>query len=123
MNEAAAAGKGETYAVFNPITPLAQDVVLQIQQLESREEVFDEGVDLERAVVVAQGDRVDGETGLFVILRQIILTRLKKGRKKERGVLTSSSTSEINARRYSSIVRWKASSPLRLTGTLRRLVN
>lgn len=73
MNEAAAAAAGKlgTYAVFNPITPLAQDVILQIQQLESREEVFDEGVDLERAVVVTQGDRVDGQTGLFGIPRQV----------------------------------------------------
>lgn len=55
---------GRTHAVLDSITPLAQNVVLQIQQLESSEEVLDELANLDRAVIVAECDRVDGQTRL-----------------------------------------------------------
>jgi len=56
--------KKETYTVLDPVAPLAQDIVLQVQQLEPGEHVLYEVADLHRAVVVAQRDRVDCETGL-----------------------------------------------------------
>lgn len=55
---------GKTYTVLNPIAPLTEDIILQIQQLESREHVLDEVTDLYRTAVVAQRDGVDCQTGL-----------------------------------------------------------
>lgn len=48
------------YAVFNPIAPLAQAVVFQVQELEAGLQVGDELADLERARVVAERHGVDG---------------------------------------------------------------
>jgi hypothetical protein len=55
----------QTYRVLDSIAPLPQYIVLQIEQLEARKEILDEIVDLEGTVVVAQRDRVDGQTGEF----------------------------------------------------------
>ena len=53
-----------TYTILDTIASLPQDIVLQIQQLESSMQVLDEVADLKGALVVAQRDRVDCETGL-----------------------------------------------------------
>lgn len=55
-----------TYAVFDPITPLPQDIILQVQQLEPRKQIFDELADLQRTVIVSDCDGVDGKTGLYI---------------------------------------------------------
>lgn len=54
----------ETYTVFNPITPLPQNIILQIQQLESRKQILDEIADLHWPGVVTESDWVDSQTGL-----------------------------------------------------------
>lgn len=46
----------ETYTVFNPITPLPQNIILQIQQLESRKQILDEIADLHWPGVVTESD-------------------------------------------------------------------
>lgn len=53
-----------TYAILDPITPLPQDIILQVQQLEPREQILDELADLQRTVIVADCDGVDSEAGL-----------------------------------------------------------
>lgn len=55
---------GSTHAVLDSITPLPQNVILQVQQLESSKEVLDELANLDWAVIVAECDRVDGQTRL-----------------------------------------------------------
>ena len=103
-----------TYAVLDPITPLPQDIILQVQQLEPRKQIFDELADLQRTVIVSDCDGVDGKTGLYIFSDW----EYTQGSGKVDGNRqTSSSTMEIRARRYSSIVRWNASCSLRLTGT------
>lgn len=49
--------------VFDAVCALANDVVLEVEQLESREQVLDEGADGEGELEVAEGDAVCGEAG------------------------------------------------------------
>ena len=58
----------ETYTVFNPITPLPQNIILQIQQLESRKQILDEIANLHWPGVVTESDRVDSQAGLSHLL-------------------------------------------------------
>jgi hypothetical protein len=48
-----------TYAVLDPITPLSQNIVFQVEQLETSEQILDKFTDLNRAVVITESDRVD----------------------------------------------------------------
>lgn len=50
------------YAVRLP----AQQVILEVEQLESGVDVLDEVADLNSKLVVAQGDRVDSQAGQFI---------------------------------------------------------
>lgn len=50
------------HVVLDAITSTPQRVVLQVQDLEARVYVFDELADLQRPLIVAQGDRVDGQS-------------------------------------------------------------
>jgi hypothetical protein len=54
----------ETHIVLDTVASLAEDVVLQIQQLESRVDVRNELADLQRPGIVAEGDRVHRQTRL-----------------------------------------------------------
>jgi hypothetical protein len=75
--------------------------------------VFDELVDKEWALVIAKRDGITRKTGLRPVSGScsFLLVKLAWGER------TSSSTNDVSARRYSSIVRWNSSLSLRLTGT------
>lgn len=49
--------------VLDRIRPLAKYIILQVQQLETREQILDEGGYGEGQVEVAEGDGVGGQTG------------------------------------------------------------
>ena len=51
-----------THAVLDTVAPLAQNIILEVEQLEPREEILDEVANLNGAFIVTQGDRVDGQT-------------------------------------------------------------
>lgn len=54
-----------TYTVFDAVTPLAQNIILQVQQLEPGKQILDEIADLHGARVVAQCDRVHSQARLL----------------------------------------------------------
>lgn len=63
-------GKYEVaYTILERITPPTKTIVLQVQNLERRVNVFHEAVDHLRTKKVALGDGVGCETGLFFSLR------------------------------------------------------
>ena len=97
------------HPVLEPVAAAAQAVVLQVEDLEAGEQVFDELVDQQRTLVVAEGDGVACEAGLHAYQLLFLVWFLR--------LLTSSSTSEMSDCRYSSRVRWNSSRSLRLTGT------
>jgi hypothetical protein len=45
-----------TYAVLDPIAPLSQNIIFQVEQLETSEQILDEFTDLNRAVVITKSD-------------------------------------------------------------------
>lgn len=51
------------HVILYSVDALAEDVVLEVQQLEPGEEVLDETADLDREGEVAQRDRVGGQAG------------------------------------------------------------
>jgi hypothetical protein len=53
------------HPVLEPVAAAAQAVVLQVEDLEAGEQVLDELVDQQRALVVAERDGVACETGLY----------------------------------------------------------
>lgn len=99
----------KTYTIFDTIAALAQDIILQVQELEASKQLLDKVANLHGTRIITQSDGVDGQARLQIKLVQ----GQKLGIKRQ----TSSSTMAINARRYSSIVKWKASFSFRLTGT------
>lgn len=56
----------KTYVVLDPITPPAQRIVLQVQDLEPGVHVFHEIADLQWPREISQGHRVDGQAGQLV---------------------------------------------------------
>ena len=54
-------GQDETYAIFDPITPPPQYIILEVKKLEASMDILEEFADLERPCVIAEGDRVGGE--------------------------------------------------------------
>lgn len=52
--------------VFDSVYPLAQNVVLEVEQLETGVDVLDKAADLNSELIVAQCDRVDGQPGQLV---------------------------------------------------------
>jgi hypothetical protein len=67
-------------AVLDAVAALAQTVVLEVQDLEAGKDVFDELGDLRWPAVVAEGDGVAGETGLWSML-----VKLVDGKRRGRG--------------------------------------
>jgi hypothetical protein len=56
--------RGQTHAVLDTVAALPQDIILQVEQLESRKEILDKVANLKRTLVVTEGNRVDSQTGL-----------------------------------------------------------
>jgi hypothetical protein len=56
--------RGQTHTVLDTVAALPQDIILQVEQLESRKEILDKVADLKRTLVVTKGNRVDSQTGL-----------------------------------------------------------
>lgn len=54
------------HLVLDDITALAQDVVLQVQNLEASMDVLDEPTDLMRAVVITQSDGIACQPRKFI---------------------------------------------------------
>lgn len=54
------------HVILDSVSPLPQDVVLEVQQLEPGEEVLDKGADDEGQVEIAEGDGVGGQAGEFL---------------------------------------------------------
>lgn len=52
-------GVKTTYAVLDPVTPLSQNIIFQVEQLETSKQILDKFTDLNRAVVITKSDRVD----------------------------------------------------------------
>ena len=52
------------HTVLDTVAPPPQRVVLQVEDLEAGVHVLDEATDVERALVITQGHRVDSEAGL-----------------------------------------------------------
>lgn len=52
--------------VLHRVDPLAQNVILEVQQLEARVNILDEVADLDGKLVVSQCYRVDGQPGKLV---------------------------------------------------------
>ena len=57
------------YRVLDPITPSSESVVLQIQELEARVDVFDELADLKRAAEITHRHRVRRKSSLIFRIR------------------------------------------------------
>lgn len=54
----------QTHAVLETVTPLPQNVILQVEQLEASEEIFDEVANLNGPFIVAEGDGVHSQARL-----------------------------------------------------------
>lgn len=53
-----------TYAILDTVATLAQDIILQVQELESSKQLLDKVANLHGTVVITESDRVDGQTRL-----------------------------------------------------------
>lgn len=54
----------QTHAVLETVTPLPQNVILQVEQLETGEEILDEVANLNGPFIVTEGDGVHGQARL-----------------------------------------------------------
>ena len=55
----------DTYIILDAVTTPSQQVVFEIEYLETSVEVFDELTDLQWPMIVPKGDRVDCQTSLL----------------------------------------------------------
>lgn len=63
-------------AVLEAVAPAAQDVVLEVEDLEAGEDVLDELVDEQWALVVAERDGVAREAGLMLLSQSLCVRKV-----------------------------------------------